>query len=119
MQPTLPAVKLAAKPQRLKDGSWGARVSGRATIGDTITITTRGGDTWDARVVALEWEQIDQEGEVTMLVATDTGDRPRRGVARRGRRGRGSSYSRFSSGAESYQNRDGRCEDAPCCGCCS
>jgi len=27
--------------------------------------------------------------------------------------------TRFSSGAEVYQNRRGRCEDAPCCGCCS
>ena len=25
----------------------------------------------------------------------------------------------FNSGAEMYQNRAGRCEDAPCCGCCS
>ena len=31
----------------------------------------------------------------------------------------GSSYTRFSSGAEVYTNRAGRCEDAPCCGCCS
>jgi len=27
--------------------------------------------------------------------------------------------TRFSSGAETYRNRNGRCEDAPCCGCCS
>lgn len=26
---------------------------------------------------------------------------------------------RFSSGATMTQNRRGRCEDAPCCGCCS
>lgn len=25
----------------------------------------------------------------------------------------------FSSGAVAYQNRKGRCEDAPCCGCCT
>ena len=25
----------------------------------------------------------------------------------------------FSSGGEIYTNRNGRCEDAPCCGCCS
>ena len=31
----------------------------------------------------------------------------------------GSNYTRFSSGAEVYTNRNGRCEDAPCCGCCS
>jgi hypothetical protein len=27
--------------------------------------------------------------------------------------------TRFSSGAEIIQNARGRCEDAPCCGCCS
>jgi len=26
---------------------------------------------------------------------------------------------RLSSGVELYQNRNGRCEDAPCCGCCT
>lgn len=30
-----------------------------------------------------------------------------------------SHYTRFSSGHEVYTNRKGRCEDAPCCGCCS
>ena len=29
------------------------------------------------------------------------------------------SVTRFSSGAEVYRNRNGLCEDAPCCGCCS
>lgn len=27
--------------------------------------------------------------------------------------------TRFSSGATVYRNPRGRCEDAPCCGCCS
>jgi len=27
--------------------------------------------------------------------------------------------TRFSSGEEVYRNSQGRCEDAPCCGCCS
>ena len=31
----------------------------------------------------------------------------------------GSHYARFSSGAEVFTNARGRCEDAPCCGCCS
>ncbi len=31
----------------------------------------------------------------------------------------GSNFARFSSGAEIYTNKAGRCEDAPCCGCCS
>jgi hypothetical protein len=32
---------------------------------------------------------------------------------------RRSVYTRFSSGAEVFTNARGRCEDAPCCGCCS
>lgn len=31
----------------------------------------------------------------------------------------GSRYTRFAGGGESFVNRRGRCEDAPCCGCCS
>lgn len=31
----------------------------------------------------------------------------------------GLSVVRFSSGAVMTQNSRGRCEDAPCCGCCS
>ncbi len=31
----------------------------------------------------------------------------------------GSRYTRFAGGGEHYVNRSGRCEDAPCCGCCS
>jgi hypothetical protein len=31
----------------------------------------------------------------------------------------GLSVARFSSGAVTTQNSRGRCEDAPCCGCCS
>ena len=30
-----------------------------------------------------------------------------------------SHYSRFASGAEVFVNKKGRCEDAPCCECCS
>ena len=30
----------------------------------------------------------------------------------------GISVTRFASGAVHTQNRRGRCEDAPCCGCC-
>jgi hypothetical protein len=26
--------------------------------------------------------------------------------------------TRFASGATTFRNRRGRCEDAPCCGCC-
>jgi hypothetical protein len=36
------------------------------------------------------------------------------------RRAKPQSYvTTFNSGASVYVNRNGRCEDAPCCGCCS
>ena len=35
------------------------------------------------------------------------------------RGGSRSVVTRFSSGATVYRNAKGRCEDAPCCGCCS
>lgn len=31
----------------------------------------------------------------------------------------GSNYTRSADGTEHFQNKNGRCEDAPCCGCCS
>jgi len=54
------------------------------------------------------------------LVPADKAEEARKLASeKRGRRRYGSTYARFSSGFESYQNRNGRCEDAPCCGCCS
>jgi len=62
----------------------------------------RGG--WDVPADAAPAAQalIDAAGPV----------RPRRGRFR-------STHTRFNSGADVFTNRRGRCEDAPCCGCCS
>jgi hypothetical protein len=38
---------------------------------------------------------------------------------RQSRNGRVGWVGRLNSGAEIYQNFNGRCEDAPCCGCCN
>lgn len=114
MQSTLPGGErpVQAFPRKLYSGAWGARVVGRVEIGATIRITTRGGKSWLARVTTIEH---DDGGEMTVQAESLEPKPVRKG---RGRSG-GSSYSRFSSGAESYQNNDGRCEDAPCCGCCN
>jgi hypothetical protein len=48
----------------------------------------------------------------------DGANRERSGSRSSGRR-YGSYVTRFSSGAEIITNYRGRCEDAPCCGCCS
>ncbi len=45
-----------AKPAKLRNGSWGARVASETIqAGDTITITTKAGKTWDAEVVKVVW----------------------------------------------------------------
>lgn len=70
------------------------------------------------------WEVPDENAEqARSLVATAPASASR--PARRGRYrydalpGNVSNVARFSSGAVLYTNKGGRCEDAPCCGCCS
>ena len=82
------------------------------------------GGRWDSK--AKGWlVPADKAEEARALV---TGAGPKRPAhtgswtgyrGRGGRRRYGSTYTRFSSGAEVFTNRSGRCEDAPCCGCCS
>lgn len=45
-----------ASPAKLRNGSWGARVEGIAVVGDTLTITTKGGKTWNAVVARIVWQ---------------------------------------------------------------
>lgn len=64
------------------------------------------------------WDMPDhQVAAAQQLVASAPASTPR--APRRSRFARYGSYARFSSGAEVYRNARGRCEDAPCCGCCS
>lgn len=66
-----------ATPTKLRSGDWGAKVAGTVTEGETVTITTRSGKSWDAKVARVVWTN----GEVA-IVATQTLDRPaRRGVS--------------------------------------
>lgn len=61
---------LNATPAKLRDGSWGARVRGAASQGDTVRITTSTGKSWDARVTTVVWS-----GEGVTLCATASLDR--------------------------------------------
>jgi hypothetical protein len=63
-------VTKTAAPAKLRDGSWGARVQGDAAVGDVVTITTRAGKTWDARVKKVLWS-----GDGIALCATTSLDR--------------------------------------------
>ncbi len=95
-----------ASPLKLKDGSWGAKLEGaRPELGATVTITTRGGKTWDATITAIVWSS--PEGNLHYLrTRSDKPERPRPHHVRLG-------------GRDYFRNARGRCEDAPCCGCCT
>ena len=54
-----------ATPAKLRTGEWGARVVGDVAVGDTVTITTRAGKSWSARVTRVVWS-----GEGVTLVET-------------------------------------------------
>ncbi len=63
---------------------------------------------------AIEWTRGSRARHTTCAGQTAGEHRIKRAARRYG-----SSYTRFSSGAEVFTNKRGRCEDAPCCGCCS
>lgn len=73
------------------------------------------GGVWDKS--AKGWRVPADRAAEALALVTGAG----RGSRRSGgaRRVYGSRYTRFEGGAEVYTNRAGRCEDAPCCGCCS
>lgn len=67
----------------------------------------RAGGRWDPRAKA--WIVPDDKAEeIRVLVNGVSQQVSGRGV-----------YTRFSGGGEVFRNARGRCEDAPCCGCCS
>jgi hypothetical protein len=57
-----------AKPTKLRDGSWGARVDGSPRPGDRIIITSKGGKSWVASVGRVLWS-----GDGISIVTTISG----------------------------------------------
>jgi hypothetical protein len=75
-----------------------------------------GGARWNK--AAQGWEVQDGDEAAALAIVAAAGPAtftPRRSAGRK----YGSNYARFAGGGEWYQNKRGRCEDAPCCGCCS
>lgn len=70
-----------ATPAKLRSGNWGARVPGRAVEGQTITIRTQSGKSWDARVTRVVWAN-DEASIVETLSLDDRRHRSRRGRCR-------------------------------------
>ena len=55
----------AATPAKLRNGDWGARVTGPAEAGDSIRVTTKGGKSWTCIVHKVVWS-----GDGATLVST-------------------------------------------------
>lgn len=64
-----------ATPTKLRSGAWGARVPGRAQVGQTITIQTRAGKTWEAEIERVLWSGTGRDGGPVSLCATRSLDR--------------------------------------------
>jgi hypothetical protein len=59
-----------AKPAKLRDGTWGARVTGTPKAGDVVTITTATGKSWQSTVAKVLWK-----GDGVALVALQKKER--------------------------------------------
>jgi len=74
--------KMQASPAKLRNGAWGARTQGIVAVNDVISITTRSGQTWDARVTSIVFTSK------TSSVVTTESVNPTRGRSQRPRRSR-------------------------------
>ena len=63
---------MTATPAKLKSGEWGARVMGRASEGDIITVRAKSGKSWEAKVSRVVWTGRDKygSGDITTMVET-------------------------------------------------
>ncbi len=96
---------------KLRSGEWGIRINlavyPEPEAGSLLAVAKRSGETKQERVVRVLWTGDGYDGEP---VALATIERENRGARSRSGKRHHPEY-RTTSG--------GRCEDAPCCGCCS
>lgn len=92
-----------------------------------VALRAMGGE-WDAASKGWRFDEADAEAAREIVAGPAPAKRVTGGGSRGrfGRKGGGGSgmggeiiYTTFSSGETVYRNARGRCEDAPCCGCCS
>jgi hypothetical protein len=98
---------ITASPTKLRDGTWGARVAGPAAEGDTITITTRAGKTWQAEIERVLWT-----GDGVSICATASIDRPAHQASRPSRR-----YGPSHGNAAQVAGYSSYCTDNEYCRC--
>ena len=56
------AMENRATPIKLKDGSWGVRVSGAVQAGDRVTVRSRSGKSWEVTISRVVWTGPDRNG---------------------------------------------------------
>lgn len=78
-----------ATPRKLRDGTWGVQTRGIPSIGDTVTVRTRAGKTWETTVADIVWS-----GDTEAICRT------RKGSA--------------SRSTESRPRNNGRCSEQGC-----
>jgi hypothetical protein len=81
----------SATPAKLRSGAWGARVEGAVAKGDTLTITSRSGKSWRARVEKIVW--TDGSASICATSSLDSGPPRSAGGATRRSGGRRPYYS--------------------------
>lgn len=92
-----------ASPAKLRNGDWGAKVSGPVQAGDTVTITTRSGKTWESEIADV----LSSTDGISLCTTVQRSSR------RSSRRRMGSGHGAASPvpGYSKY------CTDQPGCGC--
>lgn len=97
---------------KLRSGGWGIRVEGeRPQDGARVNVTKKDGSATTVVVARVIW--TDETGKLHLAAIEDK----KRSGYRRDNAPR--SIEVRTSGGTFYQNPRGRCEDAPCCGCCT
>jgi hypothetical protein len=97
---------LNATYTKLRNGTWGAKVmSAAVNPGDAITVTKKSGET-KSEIVS----KVFYRGEDIAIVSL------RKGASEKKEPSTGRSRSHY--GRSYFRAARGRCEDAPCCGCC-
>jgi hypothetical protein len=124
------AVLITGRTYPVKDqlralgGTWDARAKGwrvpdAVAAQAHVTGAPASRPAFDSNGTACEGHPAGPFDAMGETVYCDGSCQPARCQPARSRARYGSRYTRFSSGAEVFTNVRGRCEDAPCCGCCS
>lgn len=106
---------MTARPTKLRDGSWGARVPGKPDAGDIVTISTRSGKKWDAEIDSVLWTGKSKYGKGTeslcSLVGNGGGSSRSSGYSRRRRfeDDEGSSFPCHVCGQFCFSGDTGHC----------